>query len=102
MCGQGNQKIDCQTEDTMYALIISVLTTIFIGSFCTQSRAEEAERPARTAQCFLEIEGVRHAGGNCQFTLLDGLGSFRIEFEKGLSAQVRVETRSTEYVDKQH
>ena len=83
---------------------IAVLTLLFVGSFGTQgSTAEEnAERPARAAQCFLGIDGVRYGYGDCLFTPLDKMGSFRIVFDKGLSAQVKVETHSADYVDKLH
>jgi hypothetical protein len=81
--------------------LIASLIAFIVGSFSVQGHAEETtERPARAAQCFLEIKGIRYGGGDCLFKPLDKVGSFRIEFEKGLSAQVRVKVGSTEYVHK--
>jgi hypothetical protein len=81
--------------------LIASLIAFIVGSFSVQGHAEETtERPARAAQCFLEIKGIRYGGGDCLFKPLDKVGSFRIEFEKGLSAQVRVEIGSAEYVHK--
>jgi len=84
-------------------LFVCRLLVVLIGFFSVPSYAAEdiSERPARAAQCFLEIKGVRIGGGNCLFEPLDKIGSFRIKFEQGLSAQVKVRTRSAEYVDKQ-
>ncbi|MBU6461454.1 MAG: hypothetical protein KGK01_08915 [Bradyrhizobium sp.] len=81
-----------------FSRLITGLVAVFVS---TWGHAEEtAERPARPAQCFLEVKGIRYAGGNCLFKPLDKVGSFRIEFEKGSSAQVRVKAGSAEYVDK--
>jgi hypothetical protein len=83
---------------------VAVLIAVFIGSFSTQSDAakDNTERPARAARCFLEVSGVYYLGGDCRFAPLDKLGSFRITGQNGLSAQVTVKPRSTDYVDKQH
>jgi hypothetical protein len=82
--------------------LIAVLIAFFVSSFSVQSHAaeENTERPARAAQCFLEIKSIRYGSGDCLFEPLDKVGSFRIEFEKGLSAQVKVKAGSAEYVDK--
>lgn len=87
-----------------FSRLIAVLIAIFVGSFSVKSHAAEdkTERPARAAQCFLEVSGVYYFGGDCLFAPLDKLGSFRITGENGLSAQVTVKPRSADYVDKQH
>lgn len=75
------------------------VTTTSIALFCScvsaQVRAAEVTsgRPARAAQCFLEVSGVHYVGGDCLFIPLDKIGSFRIEAE-GLSAQVKVSSAS--------
>ena len=89
----------------MYFLrLIVVLIAICVGSFSVQIHAAEdnTERPARAAQCFLEVSRVYYFGGDCLFAPLDKLGSFRITGENGLSAQVTVKPRSVDYLDKQH
>jgi hypothetical protein len=63
------------------------------GSAQVRAAEEAAERPARAAQCFLEVNGVHYVGGDCLFTPLDKIGSFRIVgngLSKDLSAQVKV------------
>ena len=83
--------------------LIAVPIAIYLGSFSIQSHAaEDTERPARAAQCFLEVNGVYYFGGKCLFAPLDRLGSFRITGEGGVSAQVTVNPHVAEYVDKQH
>jgi len=47
-------------------------------------------RPARAAQCFLQVNGLNYLGGNCLFTPLDKRGSFRISGGKSLIAEVNV------------
>ena len=77
----------------------AVLIALFLSCFCARVRAAEetAERPARAAQCLLDVNGVHYVGGDCLFTPLDKLGSFRIEAAKGLSAQVKVKEASEGY-----
>jgi hypothetical protein len=84
--------------------MVAVLITFFVTSFNVQIHAADGEtgRPARAAQCFLEVSGDYYFGGDCMFAPLDKLGSFRITGKNGLSAQVTVKPRSAEYVDKQH
>jgi hypothetical protein len=77
----------------------AVLIAISVGAFSVHAE-ENTERPARGAQCLLEIKGVRYGVGDCLFQPLDNVGSFRIKFEQGLGAQVKVKTRSAEYEDK--
>ena len=69
-----------------------VLTVLVFSVFGMQVHAAQdtTERPARAAQCFLDVRGVHYIGGDCLFTPLDKIGSFRIEAGKGLSAQVTV------------
>lgn len=73
---------------------------ILVGGFGEGHAAEE--NTGRSAQCFLEVNGVYHFGGDCLFAPLDKLGSFRITAKSGLSAQVMAKSRPAEYVDKQH
>jgi hypothetical protein len=72
--------------------VTAVLINLFWGCVSAQVRAaeENTERPARAAQCLLEVKGIHYVGGDCLFTPLDKIGSFRITTDKGLSAQVRV------------
>jgi hypothetical protein len=75
------------------------LITLLFGCASNQIRAAEktGERHARAAQCFLEVNGVHRAGGDCLFTPLDKIGSFRITTDKGLSAQVTVKVAHEGY-----
>jgi hypothetical protein len=84
--------------------LTAVLIAIFLGSFSIQSHAaeENTERPARAAQCFLEVNDIYYFGGDCLFAPLDKFGSFRITGESGVSAQVTAKPRTADYVDKQH
>ncbi len=72
--------------------VSAILAVFFLGSFSGQLSAakEAAERSARPAQCFLEVNGVHYMGGNCSFTPVGKNGSFRIKTSKGLSASVTV------------
>lgn len=76
--------------------VTAVLIVLFLSCVCAHVRAAEeiSERPTRAAQCFLEVNGVHYVGGDCLFTPLDKIGSFRIESTKGLSAQVKVRVAS--------
>jgi hypothetical protein len=56
---------------------------------CFSATAHAQERPARPAQCFLQVDNVYYFGGDCLFEPLDKVGSFRITGDKGLSAQVK-------------
>jgi hypothetical protein len=82
--------------------LIAVLIAFFGSSIGLQIHAaeENTERPPRAAQCFFEIKSILYGSGDCQFEPLDKIGSFRIKFEKGLSAQVKIKARSAEYADK--
>jgi hypothetical protein len=77
---------------------IVVLTALLFGSVGARVHAveEAAKRPARAAQCFLEVDGVHYLGGDCLFTPLDKVGSFRIA-GNGLSAQVKVKAAPEGY-----
>jgi len=70
-----------------------LIALFFCGSAQVRAAEETAERPTRAAQCFLEVNGVHYLGGDCLFTPLDKIGSFRIVgngLSKDLSAQVKV------------
>ncbi|HEX7919910.1 MAG TPA: hypothetical protein VF583_03080 [Bradyrhizobium sp.] len=89
---------------TLYVVRLNavlIASAVSLSSVPGHAAEENAARPARAAQCFLEINGTRLGGGHCLFEPLDKAGSFRIEFEGGLSAQVKVKTRSADYEDKQ-
>lgn len=79
---------------TIVALII-----LLFGCASNQTHAggETGERHARAALCFLEVNGVHHVGGDCQFAPLDKIGSFRITTDKSLSAQVTVKAAHEGY-----
>lgn len=51
-----------------------------------------AERPARQAQCILEVEGILYVHGGCLFVPLDREGSFQITGPKRVSASVKVKS----------
>ena len=91
-------------QDVYFFRLIAVLNILFVSLFTIQSHETEddTERPARAAQCFLEVNGIYYFGGDCLFAPLDKLGSFRIALKTGLSAQVIAKPRSADYVDKQH
>ena len=47
-------------------------------------------RPARQAQCLLEVKGTHYVGGDCLFAPLDREGSFQITAAKRIRALVKV------------
>ena len=49
-------------------------------------------RPARQAQCFLEVKGTHYVGGDCLFAPLDREGSFQITAARRISALVKVKS----------
>jgi hypothetical protein len=79
----------------MRYLIGIFTTTLLCACIGATAHAQNApERPARQAQCYLEVNNVYYFGGDCSFAPLDKVGSFRITDDKGLSAQVRVKEAS--------
>jgi hypothetical protein len=96
--GKEPKQLVTVAQDTVVRLIrlTALLMTLLFSCLGAQVGAAEetAERPARAAQCFLDVNGVHYAGGDCLFRPLDKLGSFRIDAGKGLSAQVKVKAAS--------
>ena len=78
-----------------YLLIgISAAALLCARIGATANAQDTRERPARPAQCYLEVNNIYYFGGDCLFAPLDKAGSFRITGDKGLSAQVKVKDGS--------
>ncbi len=45
---------------------------------------------SRSAQCLLEVKGTHYLGGQCRFTPIDKIGSFRITDELGLNLVAQI------------
>jgi hypothetical protein len=75
-------------------LVILAAALLCARNSATANAQDTRERPARPAQCYLEVNNVHYFGGDCLFAPLDKVGSFRITGEKGLSAQVKVKEGS--------
>jgi hypothetical protein len=86
----------CRCGEVGYLIrLASIFTAFLCACFSATVHAQDAlERPARPAQCYLEVNNVYYFGGDCLFAPLDKVGSFRITGDKGLSAQVKVKDAS--------